>query len=53
MQSPDRMWINWSLMWAIVHDRKHLTGLVIEPQHLWQIHQMWKKERSQDVPWAR
>lgn len=35
----------------MVHDKNHLTGLVIEPQHIWQIHQMWKKE-GRDVPWA-
>lgn len=35
----------------MVHDKNHLTGLVIEPQHIWQIHQMWKKE-GKDVPWA-
>ncbi|KAK9341958.1 ferulic acid decarboxylase 1 [Lipomyces starkeyi] len=36
---------------AMVHDKNHLTGLVIEPQHIWQIHQLWKKE-GKDVPWA-
>jgi phenacrylate decarboxylase len=35
----------------MVHDENHLTGLVIEPQHIWQIHQMWKME-GRDVPWA-
>lgn len=37
-----------------VHDAfacLHAECLVIEPQHLWQIHQMWKK-LGQDVPWA-
>lgn len=35
----------------MVYDKHHLTGLVIEPQHIWQIHQMWKKE-GKDMPWA-
>ncbi|KAL4954818.1 UbiD decarboxylyase family [Aspergillus filifer] len=51
VQSPDRKWTNWSIARAMVHDKNHLTGLVIEPQHIWQIHQMWKKE-GRDVPWA-
>lgn len=51
VQTPDRKWTNWSIARAMVHDKNHLTGLVIEPQHIWQIHQMWKKERK-DVPWA-
>ncbi|KAI9833014.1 MAG: Ferulic acid decarboxylase 1 [Sarea resinae] len=51
VQSPDGSWTNWSIARAMVHDRNHLTGLVIQPQHIWQIHQMWKKE-GRDVPWA-
>ncbi|KAE8448154.1 Ferulic acid decarboxylase 1 [Mollisiaceae sp. DMI_Dod_QoI] len=51
VQSPDGKWTNWSIARAMVHDRNHLTGLVIEPQHIWQIHRMWKKE-GKDVPWA-
>lgn len=51
VQSPDGSWTNWSIARAMVHDRNHLTGLVIEPQHIWQIHQKWKKE-GRDVPWA-
>lgn len=51
VQSPDGKWTNWSIARAMVHDRNHLTGLVIPPQHIWQIQQMWKKE-GRDVPWA-
>ncbi|TVY32583.1 Ferulic acid decarboxylase [Lachnellula subtilissima] len=51
VQSPDKSWTNWSIARAMVHDKNHLTGLVIEPQHIWQIHQMWKKE-GKDAPWA-
>jgi UbiD family decarboxylase len=51
VQSPDGSWTNWSIARAMVADDKHLTGLVIEPQHIWQIHQMWKKE-GRDAPWA-
>ena len=51
IQSPDGKWTNWSIARAMVYDEKHLTGLVIPPQHIWQMHQMWKKE-GKDVPWA-
>ncbi|KAM0328861.1 hypothetical protein ACHAQA_005277 [Verticillium albo-atrum] len=51
VQSPDGKWTNWSIARAMVHDRNHLAGLVIEPQHIWQIHQLWKKE-GKDMPWA-
>ncbi|PQE32103.1 Ferulic acid decarboxylase 1 protein [Rutstroemia sp. NJR-2017a WRK4] len=51
VQTPDKSWTNWSIARAMVHDKNHLAGLVIEPQHIWQIHQMWKKEKK-DVPWA-
>ncbi|KXH26190.1 hypothetical protein CSIM01_11460 [Colletotrichum simmondsii] len=51
VQSPDGKWTNWSIARAMVYDKNHLAGLVIEPQHIWQIHQMWKKE-GKDMPWA-
>lgn len=51
VQSPDGKWTNWSIARAMVNDKNHLVGLVIEPQHIWQIHQMWKKT-DRDVPWA-
>lgn len=51
VQSPDGSWTNWSIARAMVHDKNHLTGLVFQPQHIWQIHQLWKKE-GRDVPWA-
>lgn len=51
VQSPDGKWTNWSIARAMVKDDKHLVGLVIEPQHIWQIHQLWKKE-GKDCPWA-
>lgn len=51
VQSPDGKWTNWSIARAMVYDKQHLAGLVIEPQHIWQIHEMWKKE-GKDMPWA-
>jgi phenacrylate decarboxylase len=51
VSAPDGSWTNWSIARAMVHDKDHLAGLVIQPQHIWQIHQMWK-EIGKDVPWA-
>ena len=35
----------------MIYDKTHLVGLVIEPQHIWQIHQKWKAV-GKDAPWA-
>ncbi|KAI1866844.1 uncharacterized protein JN550_007391 [Neoarthrinium moseri] len=35
VQTPDGKWTNWSIARAMVHDKNHLTGLVLEPRHLW------------------
>lgn len=51
VQSPDGKWTNWSIARAMVHDRNHLTGLVVQPQHIAKIHQMWM-EKGEDMPWA-
>lgn len=34
VQSPDGKWTNWSIARAMIHDEKHLVGLVIPPQHI-------------------
>jgi UbiD family decarboxylase len=52
LQTPDKKWTNWSIARAMVHDKNHLVGLVMEPQHIGQIHQMWKKSGRGDIPWA-
>ncbi|OJJ43646.1 hypothetical protein ASPZODRAFT_19366 [Penicilliopsis zonata CBS 506.65] len=51
VQSPDGEWTNWSIARAMVSGPRQLTGLVIEPQHIWQIREMWKT-LGRDVPWA-
>ncbi|GAB7355644.1 hypothetical protein MBLNU459_g6360t1 [Dothideomycetes sp. NU459] len=35
----------------MIHDKNHLVGPVMEPQHLGQIQKMWANE-GKDVPWA-
>lgn len=51
VQSIDGSWTNWAIARAMVHDKRRLCGLVIAPQHIWQIHQQWK-EQGKDVPWT-
>ncbi|KAK7034028.1 Ferulic acid decarboxylase 1 [Paramarasmius palmivorus] len=51
VQSPDGKWTNWSVARAMIYDKRHLVGLVIEPQHIWQIQQMWKGV-GKDCKWA-
>jgi UbiD family decarboxylase len=51
IQSPDGKWTNWSIARAMVYDKRHLVGIVMQPQNIWQIQQMWKKE-GRDAPWA-
>ncbi|KAK9425955.1 putative UbiD decarboxylyase family [Seiridium unicorne] len=51
VQSPDGKWTNWSISRAMVHGKNELAGVVIKNQHIWEIHQMWKKE-GRDMPWA-
>lgn len=51
LRSPDGKWTNWSIARAMVYDKRHLVGLVMLPQHIAQIQEMWKKE-GKDVPWA-
>ncbi|KAF7911963.1 uncharacterized protein EAE98_011720 [Botrytis deweyae] len=51
VQTPEKSWTNWSIARAMVHDKNHLAGLVIEPQHIWQIHQQLKRI-GKDIPRA-
>ncbi|KAF3009720.1 Ferulic acid decarboxylase 1 [Curvularia kusanoi] len=51
LQSPDGKWTNWSIARAMVDDRNHLVALITDPQHIWQVQQMWKNI-GKDVPWA-
>ncbi|KAJ5928711.1 UbiD family decarboxylase [Penicillium verhagenii] len=51
ISSPEKDWTNWSIARAMVYDKDHLAGLVIPPQHVWQMQQKWKAI-GKDVPWA-
>ncbi|KAF8869386.1 3-octaprenyl-4-hydroxybenzoate carboxy-lyase [Mucidula mucida] len=52
VQSPDVKWTNWSIARAMVDDKRHLVRAILEPQHIWQILQMWKKTGKDCKPWA-
>lgn len=43
LQTPDKSWTNWSIARAMIHDKNHLTGLVIKPQHIQQVTNKWKE----------
>jgi UbiD family decarboxylase len=51
LQTPDGSWTNWSINRAMVHDKRHLVGLVFPRQHNHVISDLWRKE-GKDVPWA-
>lgn len=46
VQSPDGKWTNWSIARAMIKDDKHLAGLIIPPQHIWQIQGALEKRRQ-------
>ncbi|KAF4333269.1 ferulic acid decarboxylase 1 [Fusarium beomiforme] len=51
LPTPDGKWTNWSISRAMVHDRNHLVGLIIDPQHIAQVFKQWKAI-GKDMPWA-
>ncbi|GFF79590.1 UbiD family decarboxylase [Aspergillus lentulus] len=51
LNSPDGTWTNWSISRALVSDRNHLTINAVKPQHIWQLHELWKVE-GKHMPWA-
>ncbi|KAH7412830.1 UbiD decarboxylyase family [Cadophora sp. MPI-SDFR-AT-0126] len=51
VQTPDKKWTNWSISRSMVHDKDHLTCLILPPQHLGRIYAQWE-ERKEDIPWA-
>ncbi|PNP59118.1 hypothetical protein THARTR1_01366 [Trichoderma harzianum] len=52
LRSPDGSWTNWSIARAMVSGKRTLAGLVISPQHIRQIHDLWEKEGETEIPWA-
>jgi UbiD family decarboxylase len=52
VRSPDGSWTNWSIARAMVSGKRTLAGLVINPQHIKQIQELWRKEGQDEIPWA-
>uniref|UniRef100_UPI003D18FCDF decarboxylase n=1 Tax=synthetic construct TaxID=32630 RepID=UPI003D18FCDF len=53
LQTPDKSWTNWSIARGMVVDDKHITGLVINPQHIRQVADAWAAIGKGDkIPFA-
>lgn len=53
LQTPDKKWTNWSIARGMVVDDKHITGLVIKPQHIRQIADSWAAiGKANEIPFA-
>lgn len=53
LQTPDKSWTNWSIARGMIHDDNHLTGLVINPQHIRQVAEKWNAVGKGDkIPFA-
>lgn len=53
LQTPDKKWTNWSIARGMVVDDKHITGLVIKPQHIRQIADAWAAiGKGDEIPFA-
>lgn len=51
VRSPEGDWVNWSIARIMMLDDKHLTGLVMRPQHIEKAWRMWA-ERGEPMPFA-
>lgn len=53
LQTPDKKWTNWSIARGMVVDDKHITGLVIRPQHIRAIADSWAEiGKGDQIPFA-
>ncbi|MFD8000389.1 UbiD family decarboxylase [Streptomyces mirabilis] len=50
-QTPDGSWTNWSIARIMMIDGKHMTGLVLHPQHIAQVWQQWA-DLGEPMPYA-
>lgn len=51
VRSPEGDWVNWSIARIMMLDDKHLTGLVMRPQHIEKAWRMWA-DRGEPMPFA-
>lgn len=53
LQTPDKSWTNWSIARGMIYDDRHLTGLVINPQHIRQVADKWAEiGKGDSIPFA-
>lgn len=53
LQTPDKTWTNWSIARAMIYDDKHITGLVLNPQHIEQVSLAWKAVgKENEIPFC-
>lgn len=53
LQTADKTWTNWSIARGMIYDDKHLTGLVMNPQHIRRVADTWAEIGMGDrVPFA-
>ncbi|WP_405970587.1 UbiD family decarboxylase [Streptomyces sp. NBC_00988] len=50
-RTPDGRWTNWSIARIMMIDGKHMTGMVVPPQHIGQVWQEWA-DIGNPVPFA-
>ncbi|AIA06623.1 UbiD family decarboxylase [Streptomyces noursei] len=50
-RTPDGSFTNWSIARIMMIDGKHMTGLVVHPQHIAQVWQQWA-DRGEPMPFA-
>ncbi|MGW2187714.1 UbiD family decarboxylase [Streptomyces sp. NPDC001667] len=50
-RTPDGRWTNWSIARIMMVDGKHMTGLVVPPQHIALVWQEWAK-LDKPMPYA-
>ncbi|WP_189297939.1 UbiD family decarboxylase [Streptomyces albospinus] len=50
-RTPDGSWTNWSIARIMMIDGKHMTGLVMHPQHIAQVWQQWA-DLGKPMPYA-
>ncbi|MCM6775487.1 UbiD family decarboxylase [Nocardia sp. CDC159] len=51
LRTPDGDWTNWSINRAMIHDARHLTGLISAGQHNGVIRDLWTR-RGEPMPFA-
>lgn len=53
LKTPDGSWTNWSIARGMVKDKRHITGLVMNPQHIRQVADKWAAiGKEKEIPFC-